>query len=160
MAYDGLPYKTRERLHAQVGDATFAACRGRPEEFAEILSLHYFYAKRWSRTWRFSRMAGDRAQEIYANHEAAAFYERALISARHLDWVTQADRAEVLTALARVLYEAGSFDEAITSLREAARLVDDPVARADLRLALARCYPENGRAFAGAARDRPWIETG
>ena len=87
VAYDGLPYKTRERLHAQVGDATFAACRGQPEEFAEILSLHYFYAKRWSRTWRFSRMAGDRAKEIYANHEAAAFYERALISARHLDWV-------------------------------------------------------------------------
>ncbi len=88
VAYDGLPYKTRERLHAQVGDATFAACRGHPEEFAEILSLHYFFAKRWSRTWRFSRMAGDRAKEIYANHEAAAFYERALISARRLDWVT------------------------------------------------------------------------
>ena len=144
VAYDGLPYKTRERLHAQVGDATFAACRGRPEEFAEILSLHYFYAKRWSRTWRFSRMAGDRAREIYANHEAAAFYERALISARHLDWVTQADRADVLTAMARVLYEAGSFDDAITSLREAARFVDDPVARADLRLSLARCYQKMG----------------
>jgi len=145
VAYDGLPYKTRERLHAQVGDATFAACRGRPEEFAEILSLHYFYAKRWSRTWRFSRMAGDRAREIYANHEAAAFYERALVSARHLDWVTQTDRAEVLTVLASVLYEAGSFDGAITSLREAARLIDDdPVARADLRLSLARCYQKIG----------------
>jgi class 3 adenylate cyclase/tetratricopeptide (TPR) repeat protein len=144
VAYDGLPYKTRERLHAQVGDATFAACRGRPEEFAEILSLHYFYAKRWSRTWRFSRMAGDRAREIYANHEAAAFYGRALISARYLDWVTQADQAEVHTALARVLYEAGSFDDAITSLREAARLVDDPVARADLHLSLARSYQRMG----------------
>jgi class 3 adenylate cyclase/tetratricopeptide (TPR) repeat protein len=145
VAYDGLPYKTRERLHAQVGDATFAACRGRPEEFAEILSLHYFYAKRWSRTWRFSRMAGDRAREIYANHEAAAFYERALISGPHLDWVTQAERAEVSTALAGVLYEAGSFEDAITSLREASRLVgDDPVARADLRLSLARCYQKLG----------------
>jgi tetratricopeptide (TPR) repeat protein len=145
VAYDGLPYKTRERLHAQVGDATFAACGGRPEEFAEILSLHYFYAKRWSRTWRFSRMAGDRAREIYANHEAAAFYDRALISARQLDWVTHADRAEVLTAMARVLYEAGSFDRAITSLREAARLIaEDPVARADLHLSLARSYQRMG----------------
>ena len=145
VAYDGLPYKTRERLHAQVGDATFAACRGRPEEFAEILSLHYFYAKRWSRTWRFSRMAGDRARENYFNHEAAAFYDRALISARHLDWVTHADRVEVLTAMARVLYEAGSFDRAIASLREAARLIDDDqVARADLHLSLARCYQKMG----------------
>ena len=145
VAYDGLPFKTRERLHAQVGDATFAACRGRPEEFAEILSLHYFYAKRWSRTWRFSRMAGDRAREIYANHEAAVFYERALISARHLDWVTRTDQAEVRTALARVLYEAGSFEGSIASLREATRLIDDdPVARADLHLSLARSYQRMG----------------
>ena len=92
-----------------------------PEEFAEILSFHYFGAKRWSRTWRFSRMAGDRAREIYANHEAADFYERALSAARHLDWVTPADRAEVLTSLAGVLYEAGLFDGAIASLREATR---------------------------------------
>jgi class 3 adenylate cyclase/tetratricopeptide (TPR) repeat protein len=145
VAYDGLPYKTRERLHAQVGDATFAACRGRPEEFADILSLHYFYAKRWSRTWRFSRMAGDRAKDIYANHEAAAFYDRALISARHLDWVAHADRAEVLVNLAKVQFEAGTYEKAMASLREAIKLVpDDPVASADLRLSLARSYHRKG----------------
>ena len=146
VAYDGLPFRTRERLHERVGDATFAGCRGRPEEFAEILSFHYFHAKRWSRTWRFSRMAGDRAREIYANHEAADFYERALSAARHLDWVTPADRAEVLTSLAGVLYEAGLFDEAIASLREATRVIDhDPVARADLHRLLARAYQKLGK---------------
>ncbi|HEU5111936.1 MAG TPA: AAA family ATPase, partial [Acidimicrobiia bacterium] len=146
VAYDGLPFRTRERLHERVGDATFAGCRGRPEEFAEILSFHYFHAKRWSRTWRFSRMAGERAREIYANHEAADFYERALSAARHLDWVTPADRAEVLTALAGVLYEAGLFDEAIASLREATRVIDhDLVARADLHRLLARAYQKLGK---------------
>ena len=55
--------------------------QGHPEEFSELLSLHYFYAKSdGDRTWRFSRMAGNRAREIYANHEAAAFYQRALIA--------------------------------------------------------------------------------
>ena len=150
VAYDGLPFRTRERLHAQVGDATFAGCRGRPEEFAEILSIHYFYAKRWSRTWRFSRMAGDRAREIYANHEAAEFYERALIAARRLDWVTAADRADVLTALAGVLYEAGLYDEAIGALRDATRVIDhDPVARADLHRLLARAYQKLGKPSRG-----------
>ncbi|HWL49421.1 MAG TPA: adenylate/guanylate cyclase domain-containing protein [Acidimicrobiia bacterium] len=150
VAYDGLPFKTRERLHARVGDATFAGCRGRPEEYAEILSIHYFHAKRWSRTWRFSRMAGDRAREIYANHEAADFYERALIAARRLDWVSAADRAEVLTALAGVLYEAGLYDEAITALRDATRVIDhDPVARADLHRLLARAYQKLGKPSRG-----------
>ena len=87
MAYAGLPFRTRQDLHARVGDSIFAACDGRPEEFSELLSLHYFYAGRWSRSWLFSQMAGDRAKEIYANHEAAAFYQRALQAAARLDWV-------------------------------------------------------------------------
>ncbi len=141
VAYDGLPFKTRERLHARVGDATFADCVGRPEDLAEILSIHYFHAKRWSRTWRFSLMAADKAREVYANHEAVDFYRRALFAARHLDWVTAGERAEVLIALAGVLHEAGRYDEAIVSLRDATRVSDpDPVVHADLHRLLARAY--------------------
>jgi tetratricopeptide (TPR) repeat protein len=91
-------------------------------------------------------MAGDRAREIYANHEAAAFYERALQSAARLDWVEPGERVEVLTRRAAVLYEAGRFDEAILGLREATRLSrDDPVVRAGLRQPLARAYQKLGR---------------
>ncbi|HEY6629178.1 MAG TPA: AAA family ATPase, partial [Acidimicrobiia bacterium] len=145
VAYAGLPFRTRQDLHARVGDSIFAACDGRPEEFAELLSLHYFYAGRWSRSWLFSQMAGDRAKEIYANHEAAAFYERALQSANRLDWVEPPDRARVLTDLARVQYEAGLYEEAMIALRQAIRLLsDDPVARADRRLDLARSYQRMG----------------
>ena len=145
VAYAGLPFRTRQDLHARVGDSIFAACDGRPEEFAELLSLHFFFARRWSRSWFFSRMAGDRAKEIYANHEAEVFYERALQSAAPLDWVESSERAEVLTDLARVRYEAGSYDKAMASFREAIRLVpEDPVARADLRLELARSYHRMG----------------
>jgi class 3 adenylate cyclase/tetratricopeptide (TPR) repeat protein len=145
VAYAGLPFKTRQDLHARVADSIFAACGDNPEEFSELLSLHYFYAKRWSRSWLFSRMAGDRAKELYAKHEAAAFYERALQSAARLDWVEAADRREVLTDLAKVLYEAGSYEESLASTRAAIKLaVDDPVAHADLRLDLAHSYQKTG----------------
>jgi class 3 adenylate cyclase/tetratricopeptide (TPR) repeat protein len=145
VAYAGLPFKTRQDLHARIADSIFAACGDNPEEFSELLSLHYFYAKRWSRSWFFSRMAGDRAKEIYANHEAAAFYERALQSASRLDWVEASERRQVLTDLAKVEYEAGSFDRAMKALREAIRLTaDDSVATADLRLQLARCNQRIG----------------
>ncbi|MGA8038843.1 MAG: adenylate/guanylate cyclase domain-containing protein [Acidimicrobiia bacterium] len=146
VAYAGLPFKTRLQLHGAVGDSIYADCDGRPEEFSELLSLHYFHAKHWSRTWRFSRMAGERAREIYANHEAAAFYQRALTAARGLEWVTPEQRAEVLRKLAEALYEAGRFEEAITALREAKRLIsDDPVARADLQRFVARSYQKLGK---------------
>jgi predicted ATPase len=153
VAYAGLPFKTRQDLHARVGDSIYAACGDSPEEFSELLSLHYFYAKRWSRSFFFSRMAGDRAKEIYANHEAAAFYERALQSAARLDWVEPSERRQVLTDLAEVEYEAGSFDRAMKALREAIRLAsDNPVAGADLHLSLARCYQRIG-AFSRALRE-------
>jgi tetratricopeptide (TPR) repeat protein len=145
VAYAGLPFRTRQDLHGRVGDSIFADCDGRPEDVAELLSLHYFHATRWSRSWLFSQMAGDRAKEIYANHEAEVFYERALQSAARLDWVGRSDRARVLTDLARVQYEAGSYDKAMASLRAAIRLLpDDPVAHADLRLDLARTYQRMG----------------
>ncbi len=145
VAYAGLPFRARQDLHARVADSIFAKCEGRPEEFAELLSLHYFFARRWSRSWFFSSMAGDRARDIYANNEAAVFYERALQSAARLDWVERLERARVVTDLAKVLYEAGSYDESIRSLRQAIRLVaDDPVAQADLRLDLARSYHRTG----------------
>ena len=153
VAYAGLPYRIREELHARVGDSIFNACTGHPEEFSELLSLHFFDAKRWSRAWRFSQMAGDRAREIYANHEAAAFYQRALVAARRLDWVTPAERAEVLISRAGVLYEAGRFDEAIHDLREATRLGrEDPVLSAGLRQRLARAYQKLGK-FSQALRE-------
>jgi class 3 adenylate cyclase/tetratricopeptide (TPR) repeat protein len=145
VAYDGLPYRTRQNLHARVGDSIFASCNGRPEEFAELLSFHYFNAKRWSRSWRFSRMAGDRARDTYANHEAAVFYERALQSGAMLDWLDASERARLLTDLANVRYEAGSYEGAITALRAANRLLaDDSVVRADLRLELARSQQRAG----------------
>jgi tetratricopeptide (TPR) repeat protein len=51
----------------------------------------------------------------------------------------------VLTDLARVQYEAGLYEEAMIALRQAIRLLsDDPVARADRRLDLARSYQRMG----------------
>ncbi|HEY4584546.1 MAG TPA: adenylate/guanylate cyclase domain-containing protein, partial [Acidimicrobiia bacterium] len=150
VAYAGLPFRTRQDLHARVGDSIFADCDGRPEDFAELLSIHYFYARRWSRSWLFSQMAGDRAKEIYANHEAETFYERALQSAARLDWVDPSDRARVLTSLAWVRYEAGDVGDAMTAWRHASKLVaEDPIGRADLHRVIALAYRSLGKSSLG-----------
>jgi tetratricopeptide (TPR) repeat protein len=90
-------------------------------------------------------MAGDRAKEIYANNEAAAFYERALDSLARLEGHSKVERVEVLGDLASVQFEAGWYQQAMKSLREAIRyLPDAPVTEADLRLKLARGYHRMG----------------
>ena len=70
-AYEGLSFRRRRELHARVGETIERRAPTREEE-AALLSLHFFHAQRYEEAWRYSRVAGDRAQEIYANVEAAS----------------------------------------------------------------------------------------
>ena len=77
-AYEGLSYRRRRELHGRVAEVIERQQGERAEEVAELLSLHYFNAGRWERAWTYSRLAGDLAREVYANVDAARFYERAI----------------------------------------------------------------------------------
>jgi class 3 adenylate cyclase/tetratricopeptide (TPR) repeat protein len=123
VAYGGLPYRVRQALHARIGDAIRAGESGPPDSQAELLSIHYFHAKRWLDAWVFSRIAGSDAKSLYANTEAAIFFERALEAARHLPEVANSERAEVHTTLGDVLELAGRFEESLLAYRRASRLV-------------------------------------
>jgi tetratricopeptide (TPR) repeat protein len=130
-AYEGLPFRARQRLHAQVGDSILAAAGDRPEDQAELLSVHYFHAGRWPEAWTYARIAGDRAREIYANAEAARFYERAVAASRRIERVDNREVAAAWISLGASRERAGLFEPAFKAFREATRLlVDDPVARA------------------------------
>ena len=60
-AYEGLSFRRRRELHARVGDAICERTADE-DEASELLSMHYFFALRYADAWRFSRLAGDRAQ--------------------------------------------------------------------------------------------------
>ena len=112
-----------------------AAAGDNPDAQAALLSLHYFYAQNWADAWHFSRVAGDHAKDMYANLEAARFYERALESARRLPIVHGPDRVAVLTSLGDVRESSGSFQAAFDAYRRASKLAaDDRVSRAELHL--------------------------
>ena len=66
-----------ESLHERVGE-TMERAAAKPEDEAAMLSLHFFHAHEFAKAWRYSRRCRERAQAIYANVEAAAFFERAL----------------------------------------------------------------------------------
>ena len=133
-AYEGLAYRRRRSLHGRVGEAIEQRAGDRPEDQAELLSLHFFHAQRYDRAWRYSRLAGDRARDKYANVEAADFYRRALEAGRRVPEVPVAAVAHVTEALGDVRNRAGMFEEAARAYREARRLRGDPTARANLLL--------------------------
>ncbi len=135
-----------------MGDSICETSEGKPEAHAALLSLHYFAARRWNDAWRFSLLAGDGAKEIYANLEAARFYERAAEAARFMPMIGHTARAEVLRSLGDVKERAGLFTEAVEAYRRSSQLTDDTVALADLKLKRAVVRMRLG-SFSQALRD-------
>jgi len=117
-AYEGLPYRRRRDLHARVGETLEAGAAA--EEQAELLSFHFFQAGRFEKAWRYSRLAGERAEAKYANVEAAQFYRRALETGRRVS-VDRRDLATVWRSLGDVCERAGLYGEARDAYRNAAR---------------------------------------
>ncbi len=116
-AYAGLPYRRRRSLHALVGD-TIAAGGG---DRYELLSFHYHLAERHVDAWHASLAAGKRAAAVYANAEAAGFYERALDAARRLRDLDPTEVAEASEALGDALQRMGEIERAGAAYRAASR---------------------------------------
>src|SRR4029450_10929234 len=82
-AYEGLPYRRRRQLHADVGSAILASA-GDEQEHAELLSLHFYLASDFEQAWCHSMIAAERAEAAYANIEASRFFRRAITAGRRL----------------------------------------------------------------------------
>jgi tetratricopeptide (TPR) repeat protein len=151
VAYQGLPYKTRRDLHQRVADSIRQSAGDNPVAQAELLSLHYFQAGGWSDAWQFSRVAGDRAKEKFANTDAAQFFERAIAAARHVEVADERQRAQVLRDLGDVREAAGLFDDALDAYRRAARLTSEDNFKVALLIVQARVLERQG-AYSRALR--------
>src|SRR5581483_10891810 len=84
--------------------------------------LHFFEAGRHEAAWRYARVGARHADVAYANVEAAALYERALVSGRRAG-ATPAELAAVAEALGDVQERIGVYEDAVTSYRLARRLL-------------------------------------
>jgi class 3 adenylate cyclase/tetratricopeptide (TPR) repeat protein len=120
-AYNGLPFRRRRQLHAVAGDTIAAEPAQRPE----LLSFHYHLAARYEDAWHASVEAGERAAGVYANTEAARFYERALDAARRLREIDPRELARVSEALGDALLRMGEIERAGRAYRVAGRAVRD-----------------------------------
>lgn len=118
-AYEGLSYKRRRDLHGRVAEVIEQRQGERPEDAAELLSLHFHRAERWPEAWRYSVDAGRRAEEKYANVEAAQFFERALEVAKRVPDVAPEEVAQVWEALGDARMRLGQFEQAGAAYREA-----------------------------------------
>jgi class 3 adenylate cyclase/tetratricopeptide (TPR) repeat protein len=155
-AYASLPFGTRRRLHAAIGERLEREAGHDRDEQAAILSLHFARAGEHAKAWRYARMAADRATDRFAHANAAALYRRALDAARAVE-VPPAERAAVWEALGAARAHTGELNAAGAAFTAARRLVtDDPVRTAELLHRHARVDFIAGH-VSGAVR---WIRRG
>ena len=151
-AYEGLAYRLRTKLHGAAGRAVESLSQDLDAD-ADTLSLHYWRGGDPRATWRFARLAGDRAARAYANADAAVQYERAIEASKSLDDVTDAERLALWRRIGEVRELAGMYESAIAAFRRASTLaLGDRSMTVGLLLQRARTHQRMG-AYASALRE-------
>jgi class 3 adenylate cyclase/tetratricopeptide (TPR) repeat protein len=144
-AYNSLTFRVRESLHATVGETIERTAGVAIAEHAEALSLHFLQAKRFAKAWRYSRLAAERARSVYANAEAALFYERAIEAARRGGGEEHDEMLVLFEELGDTRRRMGEPAAAEAAYRQARRIApQDPVVLARLLLKQASVRQQEG----------------
>jgi class 3 adenylate cyclase/tetratricopeptide (TPR) repeat protein len=151
IAYASLPYSQRRQLHARAGNVIKRQAGRDPDAVAEYLAHHYTEAKEWPGALEYSLKAGAKADALYANVQAASFYERALTAAKQLETSTSGEIASLHEARGDAFDRAGLFEESMAEYGAALKNSPDVVRKADLMLKRARLKAYSGNYPAGLA---------
>lgn len=84
VAYSGLLRERRRALHAQAAHALLQMERARADEHVERVAQHAEQGALWEMAVEYLQRAGKKAFALYANVEAADFFERAVAALGHL----------------------------------------------------------------------------
>lgn len=144
VAYEGLPFTQRKRLHLAVGERLEAQSSD-PNSIAGLLAAHFSEARENAKTWAYGVMAGDEAARQAANVEAAASYERALQASGKLRAWDQADLTRVAIALGDVQEILGSFEAAEKAFTRARKSSESIGPRVESMLKIGGLREKQGR---------------
>jgi class 3 adenylate cyclase/tetratricopeptide (TPR) repeat protein len=156
-AYEGLPFRRRVELHGRAADALLARAVADEAEHATALSRHSHAALRYDEAWRWSVLAGRRAQAVHANAEALVLLGRARAAGRRLPDLDPAEHATLLEALGDVHARLADLEPAVQAYREARRRAPagQPLLRARVALSTGLVAERAGQ----TARASRWLTT-
>ena len=144
VAYQVLSHERRLSVHALAAEAIEHRARRRPERFVTDLAYHFHLAEVWDKSWKYSRMAADRALHGQAPLLAIRALERAAEAGSHLD-LESVDLSDLHERLGDAFERAGMFDRAVTSFAAAADHHPDPEESWRLRVFAGRALVRLGK---------------
>src|SRR6185437_16400024 len=130
-AYNGLSFRVRRQLHSRAGDTLAHVATETGDDLAGLLSFHYLHAQRSEEAWAYALHAAEKAKDVYANVEAAEYFERAIVASRRLPDLEPVAVAATHEDLGDARNLTGDYAAAAHAYRAARRLTDDdPVSHA------------------------------
>jgi transcriptional regulator with AAA-type ATPase domain/tetratricopeptide (TPR) repeat protein len=99
--YESLLAPRRQALHGIVGRSIEDLYPDQLEEQAVVLAHHYSRSDHQDQAIKYALLAGDRAARVYANTEAATYYDQALALTRALTALPERQRAEIDASIKR-----------------------------------------------------------
>jgi predicted ATPase/class 3 adenylate cyclase len=99
VAYESLLLQRRKEIHGAIGLAIEELYSQRLEEQAPILAYHYIRSDQQKKAIEYALLAGDQAAGLYANTEAATYYEQAFAFSQTLPVSQQVQRWQIDAAL-------------------------------------------------------------
>lgn len=149
VAYEGLPFAERKRLHRTVGEHLEDSVDD-PSTLADLLALHFSEAKDSARTWKYGVMAGDIAQRNAATAEAAIAYRRALAVASRVRSLEPEEISRVALDMGDATSVIGDFDDARAAYDRARRIAPDLATELKAMVRIGRLRERQGRSSEAA----------
>lgn len=122
VAYESLLVRTRRTLHRRAAEAIESLHPTRLEEHLLDLADHYYHACDEIKGVAYLERAGERAQRVYANAEAAISYRRAL---ELIPVTRRLERSHLWRKLGDVYGAQGLFEQAIAEWQRALRCYEE-----------------------------------
>jgi class 3 adenylate cyclase/tetratricopeptide (TPR) repeat protein len=143
--YNSLLHAQRPSMHRTVAESIETLYADDLRNQSEVLSLHYDRARVRDKAMYFTALAGERARERFANHEAIEYYGRALQLSQHLTGF-EAARWQAAVGLGQVQQLIGGYEEAIAFYQAALEewVEAPPVERARTLLRLGQVWDKRG----------------
>jgi class 3 adenylate cyclase/tetratricopeptide (TPR) repeat protein len=124
VCYGSLLARTRRLYHRKIA-AYLEANQAEAEGDYPLIAHHAFLGQDWPRALRYQQLAGEQAQQLFANHEAIDHFTKALQSAENLPpEETAAARLAIHLNLGELLTTTGKYDQAVEHLDRALALAD------------------------------------
>ncbi len=134
VAYGSMLQARLRHLHGRAG-AGLEHSQANRFEHCELLAYHYSRSTDPRQAIPYLAVAGDRANDRYANHEAAALYRRAVDLIEELDNDRRPDSyGAICENLGTVMERLSRYDEALDAYRKGLAVATDAVQRARLHV--------------------------